>query len=116
MKLSSFAAPECIRSVAVARVVVFNRAAMSRTLLVRGLQRSSRADAYVGGELIDTNRAWIRFLAAELGIDPNDLSTDDPAVAHEPSPHPVGHRGHDGVSAGDGPAVVAQLTASTRRS
>jgi monoamine oxidase len=37
----------------------------------------------LGGELIDTNHERIQALAAELGIELNDLSKDDPAVAHE---------------------------------
>jgi monoamine oxidase len=36
----------------------------------------------LGGELIDTNHPRIQALAAELGIELNDLSKDDPAV-HE---------------------------------
>jgi len=37
----------------------------------------------LGGELVDTNHERIRALAAELGIQFDDLSTDDPSLAHE---------------------------------
>ena len=37
----------------------------------------------LGGELVDTNHERIRALAAELGIEFDDLSTDDPTLAHE---------------------------------
>ena len=37
----------------------------------------------LGGELIDTGHARIRALAAELGLELDDLSTDDPALAQE---------------------------------
>ncbi|HEY0970937.1 MAG TPA: FAD-dependent oxidoreductase [Gemmatimonadales bacterium] len=37
----------------------------------------------LGGELIDTGHTHIRALAAELGIELDDLSTDDPALAGE---------------------------------
>ena len=37
----------------------------------------------LGGELVDTNHERIRALAAELRIEFDDLSTDDPSLAHE---------------------------------
>jgi len=37
----------------------------------------------LGGELVDTNHERIRALAAELAIEFDDLSTDDPTLAHE---------------------------------
>lgn len=48
--------------------------------------RNHFADGQVvelGGELIDTEHETIRALAAELGIELDDLSTDDPALADE---------------------------------
>ena len=37
----------------------------------------------LGGELIDTNHERIQALAAELGVELDDLSKDDPALAHD---------------------------------
>jgi len=39
--------------------------------------------AELGGELIDTNHAAIRALAKELGIELDDLSTDDPSLQRD---------------------------------
>lgn len=39
--------------------------------------------AELGGELIDTNHVTIRGLAAELGIELNDLAAEDPGIATE---------------------------------